>query len=95
MPTGSGSSAASRPGHDRSEVAGKVLCPFHEDSRPSLQLYPDGTFYCFGSGCRRGGTIIDLAAAAWGLGTREQDFLEVRRRLASTFGIPPRPDAGR
>jgi len=69
--------------------AGKVLCPFHEDSRPSLQLYPDGTFYCFGSGCRRGGTIIDFAAATWGLGTREQDFLAVRRRLASTFGIPP------
>ena len=28
--------------------AGKVLCPFHADTSPSLQLYPDGTFYCYG-----------------------------------------------
>ena len=25
-----------------------MLCPFHQESQPSLQLYPDGTFYCFG-----------------------------------------------
>jgi len=72
--------------------AGKVLCPFHEDTEPSLHLYPDGTFYCFGSGCARGGTIFDFAAATWGLGTRERDFLELRRRLTSTFGIAARPD---
>lgn len=74
-------------------VAGKVLCPLHDEIDPSLQLYPDGTFYCFGRRCRRGGTIIDFAAALWGLGTREQDFIEVCRRLAVTFGLrqAPRP----
>ena len=46
---------------------GKVCCPFHADSHPSLQLYPDGGFYCFGSGCRRGGTIFDFAAHLWGI----------------------------
>ncbi len=76
--------------------AGKVLCPFHPESRPSLQLYPDGTFYCFGRhskdrACRKGGTIFDFAAARWGLGTRGNDFLEVRRRLATTFGLTQPP----
>jgi len=70
--------------------AGKVLCPFHEDTQPSLQLYPDGTFYCFGARCRKGGTIFDFAAAVWGIGTREDDFLELRRRLARTFGLAAR-----
>ena len=28
--------------------AGKIHCPFHEDHTPSLQLYDDGTWYCYG-----------------------------------------------
>ena len=40
---------------------GKVLCPFHPDGNPSLQLYTDGGFYCFGSGCGVGGSIFDFA----------------------------------
>jgi hypothetical protein len=80
-------------------LAGKVLCPFHEETNPSLQLYPDGTFYCYGRhnkhrACRKGGTIFDFAAALWGLGTRGNDFLELRRRLASTFAITPLPKGG-
>lgn len=67
--------------------AGKVLCPFHQETDPSLQLYPDGTFYCFGARCRKGGTIFDFAAAMWGIDTREDDFLELRRRLARTFRL--------
>ena len=67
--------------------AGKVLCPFHEETDPSLQLYKDGTFYCFGARCRKGGTIFDFAAASWGTGTREREFLKLRRRLARTFGL--------
>ena len=70
--------------------AGKVLCPFHEETEPSLQLYPDGTFYCFGARCRKGGTIFDFAGLLWGIGTREHDFLELRRRLARTFALPAR-----
>jgi hypothetical protein len=67
--------------------AGKVLCPFHKETHPSLQLYPDGTFYCYGRGCRKGGTIFDFAAALWGLGTKDKDFLELRRRLARLFAL--------
>jgi hypothetical protein len=71
--------------------AGKIHCPFHDDSEPSLQLYDDGTFCCFGSDCARAGSIYDFAAATWGMGTRGSDFRELRRRLASSFGLSRRP----
>jgi hypothetical protein len=64
---------------------GKVLCPFHSDSHPSLQLYPDGGFYCFGSGCKAGGSIFDFAAHLWGITPRGAGFLEIRERLAIQF----------
>jgi hypothetical protein len=73
--------------------AGKVLCPFHTETDPSLQLYPDGTFYCFGSGCRRGGTIYDFAAHLWlsgqaaGASLRGRQFVELRERLAARFNL--------
>jgi hypothetical protein len=68
-------------------AVGKITCPFHEDRTPSLHLYPDGTFACFGSGCRHAGTIYDFAAAWWGTGTRGAEFLQLRDRLARIFGL--------
>ncbi len=71
--------------------AGKVLCPFHTETDPSLQLYPDGSFYCFGRKCKKGGTIFDFAAARWLSGQsadvplRGRQFVEVRRRLLVMF----------
>jgi hypothetical protein len=64
---------------------GKVLCPFHQEKHPSLQLYRDGSFYCFG--CGRGGSIIDFAAALWGCGTRGEEFLALRAQLARRFAL--------
>jgi hypothetical protein len=66
--------------------AGKVNCPFHEDHTPSLQLYEDGSWYCFGA-CGRGGTIYDFAAQLWGIGTKRREFLELRARLADELAI--------
>lgn len=66
-------------------AAGKVLCPFHDETHASLQLYPDGSFYCFGSGCARGGTIYDFAAHLWGIPPRGPGFIELRERLAERF----------
>jgi hypothetical protein len=66
---------------------GKISCPFHPDRTPSLQLYPDGGFYCFGSSCRRGGTIFDFAGHLWGIDPRGAGFLEVRARLAREFSL--------
>jgi hypothetical protein len=63
----------------------KVPCPFHIDERPSLHVYPTAArgWCCFS--CGRGGSIYDLAAAVWGLGTRGPDFIELRRRLQEQF----------
>lgn len=70
-----------RPGRN-----GKVRCPFHDDDRPSLHVYPTGPrgWCCFS--CRRGGTIYDLAAGLWNLHTRGADFRELRRRLLAIYG---------
>lgn len=66
---------------------GKVRCPFHDDHDPSLQLYPDGGFYCFGSGCGAGGSIFDFAARLWEVTPRGVAFLRLRERLADRFGL--------
>jgi hypothetical protein len=66
---------------------GKILCPFHDDRHPSLQLYSDGGFYCFGSSCRRGGSIFDFAGHLWGIDPRGVHFLELRERLALAFAL--------
>jgi RepB DNA-primase from phage plasmid/CHC2 zinc finger len=63
---------------------GKIACPFHEDRNASLHVYPDGGgWYCFG--CERGGTIIDFAAALWGVDPRGRGYQELRRRLREVF----------
>ena len=67
--------------------AGKISCPFHHDEDPSLQLYPDGTFYCFGSGCKKGGTIYDFAGYLWNMVPRDREFFELRERLTERFGL--------
>jgi len=68
---------------------GKVNCPFHADDTPSLQLYDDGTFFCYG--CGAGGSLYDFAGRLWGLDTKGRAFLELRARLANTFvsSFPP------
>ena len=65
--------------------AGKVNCPFHHDSTPSLQLYPDGSWCCFaphGNEGRIGGTIYHFAGRLWGYDTKGPQFPELRARLA-------------
>jgi len=59
---------------------GKVVCPFHDDSTPSLHVYPgDGGWACFG--CGRGGTVIDFGAALFGIEPRGRGYHEIRRRV--------------
>jgi hypothetical protein len=66
-------------------ASGMIRCPFHGDGQertPSCKVYsdPGRGFYCFS--CGRGGAIYDFASALWGLGTRGEEFVELRRRLA-------------
>ena len=77
------------------ERGSKVTCPFHNDSAPSMHLYP-GTkgFTCFG--CGRSGGIYQFAGYLWGYLAppikgdngrwqpsllREKQFLAVQSRL--------------
>ncbi len=69
----------------------KVSCALHRDETPSLHAYPDPAagWYCFG--CRRGGSIYNLAGALWLSGQsrdeplRGKRFIEVRDRLLAIF----------
>ena len=74
----------------RPNRAGKICCPFHDDSTPSLQLYDHG-WYCFGA-CRTGGSIYDFGALLYGLDTRGHQFLQLRQRLATELQVAPASD---
>ena len=69
--------------------AGKICCPFHDDARPSFQLYDHG-WYCFA--CRVGGSIYDFGALLYGLDARGQQFLQLRERLATELHVAPAAD---
>lgn len=72
---------------------GKVTCPFHRRSdgglerTPSLHMYATAErgWYCFG--CGRGGSIIDLAAALYGIDTRGSDYHRLVARLRRELGL--------
>lgn len=46
----------------------KCRCAFHDDTKPSMQVYEDG-YHCFSCGAH--GDIIDLAAQLYGVDIRE------------------------
>jgi len=59
----------------------KVLCPLHVETSPSLHVYPgpERGWFCFG--CRRGGSVYDLAAVLWHRPTHGPAFLTLRAEL--------------
>jgi hypothetical protein len=66
---------------------GKVSCPFHADKTPSFHVYPGPArgWYCYG--CRRGGSIYDLAAQLWGRDPHGREFLKLRSDLQTLLAI--------
>lgn len=65
-------------------INGKGLCkcPFHNDTNPSLKIYPNGKgFYCFT--CGTGGDQIKFAALYRGIRNEE-----AAKELAAAFQIP-------
>jgi DNA primase len=61
-------------------------CPFHQDGRPSLVVYPDTqSFFCFG--CRTGGDVIDFVGRADGLSFREA-VARLRGKAAGSTSVP-------
>jgi hypothetical protein len=69
--------------HVELNQGGFMPCPFHDDDRPSLKAYPNGSWFCYG--CRIGGSIIDFACRMQDRPTRGHDFIEVRADLARLF----------
>jgi DNA primase catalytic core len=70
---------------ERRGATTQALCPFHQDTRPSLNLYPaDGAtaahYHCFACGAH--GSAIDLVKKVLGL-----EFLPAVQWLAQQFGI--------
>lgn len=60
---------------------GKCLCPFHQDRRPSMKIYPDGKgYYCFS--CGSGGDLIKFVARY-----RDVRNYEAAKELAGAFGV--------
>jgi hypothetical protein len=63
---------------------GKGACPFHQDDKPSFQVYPDGHAYCFG--CRWSGYAIKFLMAI-----RQIDFktaLAIAKEKSGHWGNP-------
>ncbi len=61
------------------------LCPFHDDRRPSLLVYPGSkSWFCFS--CDTGGDVIDFVGRMNGTG-----FRETAARLAESAGVDPVP----
>ncbi len=61
---------------------GLCVCPFHQDRRPSLKIYPNGKgFYCFS--CGVGGDQVNFVARY-----HDVSNYEAARELAAAFGIP-------
>ena len=59
----------------------RMICPFHDDHHPSMQLYADH-FHCFACGAH--GDVIDLTVKL--LGVSVKDALH---QLETDFGISP------
>lgn len=61
----------------------KALCPFHDDTKPSLSVnVADNVFHCFGGGCGARGDVIDFVARA-----EQCSKQEAAHRIADLCGI--------
>jgi hypothetical protein len=69
----------------RVPVSRKVCCPLHDDRTASLHVYadPQRGWFCFG--CRRGGSVYDLASGIWRVEPRGRDFVALREALLQLF----------
>lgn len=69
----------------------KAICPFHNDSRPSLNIFSNGRWRCFV--CNIGGDVIDFIKQAKGISTKEAaSWLEKEYGIQKDASKPPRSD---
>jgi hypothetical protein len=53
---------ATKPNRSPPRGGNKIICPFHDDHNPSLELYADGHYHCYACGAH--GVIEELPEAA-------------------------------
>ena len=59
----------------------KMVCPFHNDSHPSLHVYQgDGGYHCFV--CGAGGDVINFVQRLFGL-----DFMDACKKMDQDFRL--------
>lgn len=63
---------------------GFCSCPFHAERTPSMHVYPNDTFYCFGCGAH--GDVIDFVMRLYGL-----SFKDAVEKLSADFGLTQEP----
>lgn len=71
-------------GFEMSPRSRKMCCPFHNDKKPSMQIYAgSGGWFCFV--CNEGGDVIDFVQRYFGLG-----FMDAQKKLNDDFrlGLP-------
>ena len=68
-------------GFNVSNKTNKMICPFHNDSHPSMQVYPgDGGYHCFV--CGAGGDVIDFVMRLF-----ELDFKDACKKMDQDFNL--------
>lgn len=61
---------------------GRCLCPFHNDKKPSMKIYPhDRGYYCFS--CGNGGDVVKFVGGLYGLKNEEACL-----RIIHDFSLP-------
>ena len=66
---------------ERSGDRFRALCPFHNDSKPSMYIRDDGSFYCFG--CQKKGSVFNFLMELNGL-----RFTEAVQEVAQFLSVP-------
>jgi hypothetical protein len=71
-------------------ASGMMCCPLpdHDDRRPSFQVL-SSHWRCFG--CGRGGSVIDFAAALYGIEPRGPGYWRLRDRILEALVWAPNP----
>lgn len=65
---------------------GRCICPFHNDRRPSMKIYPHNRgYYCFS--CGSGGDVIKFVSRLYGL-----DNGSAAKKIIEDFSLPIRTD---
>lgn len=77
---------------ERRGTSDMTLCPFHDDNKPSLVLYPGSPgdpphFHCFS--CNHHGYAVDLVKEVRGV-----EFKSAIELLANNLGVPPKRGPG-